>query len=217
MTATLFRDRDDAAERLAQQLQEFELHNPLVLGIPRGGVVTAAALAHVLSADMDVVLARKLRHPQQSELAIGALSEDGEIHINKDPEQIGRIDDAYLQQERRERFEELKRRRDLFRQIRPAASIEGRSVIVTDDGIATGSTMLASLVTVRAKQPRELIVAVPVAPPSGVEQLRRECDRLVCLMAPESFIAIGQFYQDFSQVSDDQACQVLEEFTPASS
>jgi len=216
MTNDLFRDRADAARRLAAELKPLDLRNPLVLGIPRGGVVTAAALARELDAEADVVLARKLRHPHQPELAIGALSEDGEVHINKDIERMGGIDEEYLEQERQERFAELKHRREMFRSIRPAAKIEGRTVIVTDDGIATGSTMLAALATVRAKRPHELILAVPVAPPSSLQRLQDYCDRVVCPLAPESFMAIGQFYENFDQVEDEQACEVLRDFAPAS-
>lgn len=210
MKSTSFLNREDAARQLAQELKRREFRDPLVLGIPRGGVVTAATLAHELNAEMDVVLVRKLRHPLQPELAIGALSEDGEVHLNS--EVVAGVGEDYLQKEKERRFEELKDRRDMFRSVRPAAPIEGRSVIVTDDGIATGSTMLAALQIVRSHQPYQLIVAVPVAPPSSLDELRAHCDDVVCLMAPTSFLAIGQFYEDFAPVEDDQVCAMLRDF-----
>lgn len=208
-----FRNREDAARQLAQELKGRELRDPLVLGIPRGGVITAATLAHELNAEMDVVLARKLRHPLQPELAIGAVSEEGEVHLNRDA--AAGVSEEYLRQEKERRMTELQSRRDMFRSIRPAASLEGRSVIVTDDGIATGSTMFAALEVFKAHHPHEVIVAVPVAPPSTVEELRPHCDEVICLMAPEWFMAIGQFYEDFSPVEDEEVCAVLSKFVPA--
>jgi putative phosphoribosyl transferase len=213
MESETFRDREDAARQLAQELKGLELRDPLVLGIPRGGVITAATVAHELNAEMDVVLVRKLRHPLQPELAIGALSEDGQSILN--PETTGGFDENYLRREKEERFAELKSRRDMFRGIRSAASMEGRSVIITDDGIATGSTVFAAVRVVKAHNPHEVIVAVPVAPPSTLKELGPQCDRVVCLMSPESFMAIGQFYDDFAPVEDEQACAVLGEFAHA--
>lgn len=211
MGMTLFHDRQDAARQLAERLRDSHLYDPLVLGIPRGGVVTAAMLARELDADMDVALARKLRHPLQQELAIGAISEDGEVYIEEGFRDSD-LDEDYLQQERQRRMAELDHRRKMFREIRPAAEIAGRSVIITDDGIATGSTMHAALRVVRAKIPRETIVAVPVAPPGRFERLRSECDRAVAVLLPEDFMAISQFYEDFEQVDDEQVCEVLRGF-----
>jgi predicted phosphoribosyltransferase len=208
-----FRNRDDAAKQLAPKLGELELRDPLVLGIPRGGVIMAATLARELDADMDVALARKLKHPLQPELAIGAVAEDGQVYLN--PDVAGTVDESYVNEERRRRFAELRECRDAFRSIHPAASIEGRTVIVTDDGVATGSTMFAALRVVRAQKPHELIVAVPVAPPSTLEELRAKCDRVACLMSPEWFFAIGEFYDEFLPVEDEEVAALLREFAHA--
>jgi len=212
-----FRDREDAARQLAQEVKRLELHDPLVLGIPRGGVITAATLARELNAELDVVLVRKLRHPLQPELAIGAISEDGQAFLNPEREVAGDFSEDYLRQEQEQRFAELKARREMFRAVRPMATMEGRSVIITDDGIATGSTMQAAIQVVKAHDPREVIVAVPVAPPSTLDELRPRCDHVICVASPLSFFAIGQFYDDFTAVEDEQACAVLSQFAPAPS
>lgn len=214
MEAQIFQNREDAARQLAAALRDRELRDPVVLGIPRGGVVTACVLAGELGAECDVVLARKLRAPHQPELAIGAVAEDGEVYLSPHAGKVPGVDDDYLAQERDERHGELDQRRRMFRDIRPAAALEGRSVIVTDDGIATGSTMLAAVEILKRKGPHELIVAVPVAPPGRLNDIRRRCDYVVCLQTPESFMAIGQFYQDFDQVQDDQVKDILKRFAP---
>jgi predicted phosphoribosyltransferase len=216
----MFRNREDAAGQLAQRLLDRELCDPLVLAIPRGGVVTGAVLARALGADLDVVLSRKLRAPWQPELALGAVAEDGRIYLNPYFEDLPDSLEEYLDEERRYQLAEIDRRRHLFRCGRCAAPITGRSVIVTDDGIATGSTMIAALQAVRAQQPHELIVAVPVAPPERLTEVHGYCDDVVCLLAPENLRAIGEFYVDFTQVEDEQVVRLLREFArarPASS
>lgn len=217
MNTIIFRNRQDAAQRLAEQLRPLELVDPLVLGIPRGGVAIAAVLARELGCDMDVVLARKLRAPAQPELAVGAVSESGEIFLNRQAELLGiSAESDYLRQERQQRLSEIAQRRQRFRRVRPQAPLKGRSVIITDDGIATGSTMLAAIRAVRAEEPHEIILAVPVAPPERLDEIAREADRCVCLETPELFMAIGQFYQDFEQVDDETVTDLLREFAPAS-
>jgi predicted phosphoribosyltransferase len=208
----MFRDQEDAARRLAAQLKGRPLYQPLVLAIPRGGAVTGAVLAQELGADLDVVLSRKLRAPGQPEVAIGAIAEDGQVYLNPQAEAVFDLLEDYLIEERRQQLAEIARRRKLFRAVRPQAPIAGRSVIVTDDGIATGSTMFAALQAVKAQQPRELLVAVPVASPDRLEEIRRWCDDVVCLLAPEEFQAVGQFYADFTQVEDDEVVELLRAF-----
>jgi predicted phosphoribosyltransferase len=207
----MFRDREDAAHQLADKLVGLPLHDPLVLAIPRGGVVTGAVLARELGAELDVVLSRKLRHPMSPEFALGAIAEDGQAYLGPHAEGLVESLRVYLDQERRHQMSEIARRRKLFRAARPQARAEGRSVIVTDDGIATGSTMIAALQSLRGQKPRELIVAVPVASPDRLEQIRRWCDDVVCLLAPEDFEAVGQFYQDFTQVEDEEAVRLVRE------
>ncbi len=210
----MFHDREDAALQLAPLLKGRELHDPLVLAIPRGGVVTGAVLARELGAELDVVLSRKLHAPMQPELAVGAVSEDGRVHLNRHAQEVFGLSEDYLAGERRRQFGEIARRKALFRGVRPQAPVAGRSVIVTDDGIATGSTMIAALQTVRPQKARELIVAVPVASPDRLAEVGRWCDETVCLLQPEQFWAIGQFYEDFTQVEDEEVVELLREFAP---
>jgi hypothetical protein len=212
----MFRDREDAARQLATQLKRRSLVEPLVLAIPRGGVVTGAVLARELGAELDVVLSRKLRAPGQPELAIGAIAEDGQVYLNQFAEEFRTELEDYLAEERRHQLAEIARRRKLFRAARPQARIEGRSVIVTDDGIATGSTMIAALQAIKGQNPRELIVAVPVASPDRLEEVHHWCDEVVCLLTPTEFWAVGQFYLDFTQVEDEEVVRLLRASSPAS-
>jgi putative phosphoribosyl transferase len=205
----MFHNREDAARQLAASLKGRKLHDPLVLAIPRGGVVTGAILAEELGAELDVVLSRKLRAPDQPEFALGAVSEDGQVYLNQNARQFLDLEDDYLMEERRYQLGEIARRKMLFRAVRPQAVIAGRSVIVTDDGIATGSTMIAALQGLKAQEPREVIVAVPVASPDRLDEVRRWCDDVVCLLSPEAFWAISQFYANFRQVEDEEAVQLL--------
>lgn len=213
----MFQNREDAALQLAEKLRDRSFRDPLVLGIPRGGVVIGAVLARELGADLDVVLARKLRAPGQPELAIGAISETGEVFLSRYAEEGLDLPPGYLAEERTYQLAEIGRRQRLFRRARPQAPIAGRSVILTDDGIATGSTMIAALQVVRKQQPHELIVAAPVASPDRLDGIRCWCDEIVCVLLPEMFWAIGQFYEDFSQVSDEEVVQLLRQFAPITS
>lgn len=211
---SMFRDREDAAQQLAAAMRDSKLNNPLILAIPRGGVVTGAVLARELGGDLDVVLSRKLRAPSQPELAIGAISEDGQVHLNRRAVEALGVTDEYLQQERQHQLSEIARRKRLFRSVRPEARVSGRTVIVTDDGIATGSTMMAAMQTVRAQRPAQLIVAVPVAPLDRLPSFKACCDQFVCLYSPAEFWAVGQFYDAFPTIEDDQVLDILRNFAP---
>jgi putative phosphoribosyl transferase len=205
----MFRNREDAARKLAGKLRGRPLHDPLVLAIPRGGVAIGAVLAAELGAELDVVLVRKLRAPGRPELAFGAISEDGEVFLNDTICDSLAVSNKYLEQESRFQLQEIARRRKYFRQARPAARVSGRSIIVTDDGIATGSTMIGALKIIRGQQPREIIVAVPVAAKQRLQQTRSWCDDVVCLHQPEGFLAIGQLYDDFAQIGDEKVIDLL--------
>ncbi len=210
----MFRDREDAGRRLAAHLRQFELHNPLVLAIPRGGVVTGAVLARELNAELDVVLARKLRAPYQPELAIEAVAENGEVYINREAAESVGMPQEYLEHEKHYQMAAISRRKRLVRAVLPAAAIVGRSVIVTDDGIATGATMRAAVEMVRRQEPRELIIAVPVAPADTLGEFEALCDKLVCLAGVRRFWSVGQFYDEFPSVDDEEMLAILREFAP---
>jgi len=181
-----------------------------VLGIPRGGVVVAAELALRLNAELDIVLARKLRTPYHGELAMGAIAEDGQTFLNEYADLLtgelqGRIGPEIDKQTR-----ELSRCKQLYRTVRPRAPMVGRSVILTDDGVATGATMLAAIEMIKAEQPRELILALPVAPPKSVALLEPLCQRLVCLVTTDNFGALSLYYLFFEQVTDQRVVELLQ-------
>lgn len=207
----MFRNREEAGRQLVDAMKNRKLHDPLVLAIPRGGVPVGAVLAQGLDAELDIVLSRKLPAPGQPELAIGAISEDGQVYLNDDARGLVVKLDDYLVSECRHQMAEIARRKKLFRQVRPPARIAGRSVIVTDDGIATGSTMIAALQTVKSQAPEEIIVAIPVASPDRLKEVSKLCDHTVCLLAPEDFMSVGQFYWEFTQVEDQEAIRLLRE------
>jgi putative phosphoribosyl transferase len=206
----MFTNREEAARELGEALSCIPLKNPIVLAIPRGGVVIGKILADILGADLDVVLARKLRAPHQSESAIGAISENGCVYLNPDSQDILLFHEEHLSKERRFQLEEIARRKELYRTVHPAVELAGRSVIVTDDGIATGSTIMAALKAVHPQRPYEVIVAVPVGCPDRIKQLRHWCDKVVCIQQPEHFEAVGQFYEEFPPIDDDRVIQLLQ-------
>lgn len=206
-----FRNREDAALQLARRLKPLKLETPVVLAVPRGGVVIGAILARELGGELDIVLARKLRAPYQRELAIGAIGEDGAVYLDPLTRRAEGVSDAYIEEERRRQVAEIEHRRTLFRAAAPAVDVTGRPVVLTDDGIATGSTLQAALHVLASAKPREVILAVPVSPLDAIERFRRQCDRVVCLLEPAYLGAISQFYADFTQVEDDEAVRLLRE------
>ena len=209
----MFRDREDAGHRLATVLRKRELREPVVLAIPCGGVPVGAVLASELDTELDVVLAAKLRAPGRPELSIGAVSEDGEVILNHFAKKAAGCTDKYLVAERHHQLEQLAGFKDAFRADRPAVSVTGRSVILTDDGIGTGSTILAALQTVKHWHPHEVIVAVPVASVECFESLdtiRKACDGFVCLHKPTQFWSVEDFYADFTLVTIEHAVDLLQ-------
>jgi len=208
----LFSDREDAGWMLVERLRGSTMEKPLVLAIPRGGVEVGAVLARGLGAELDVVLSRKLRAPHQPELALGAVSENGEVYLNHFASAMTDVGDVYIEAERQRQMAEIQRRRVMYRDVRPQAPIAGRCVILTDDGIATGATMIAGLRTVRAAGAKWIMVAVPVGAPDRIDAIRPLCDRVECLLEPDGFWAIGQFYRNFEQVTDDRVVELLREY-----
>jgi putative phosphoribosyl transferase len=207
----VFRDRTDAGARLAHELERFRVDDPVVLGLPRGGVPVAFEIACALDAPLDVVVVRKLGLPSQPELAMGAVGEGGTTVVNDRVVHYARVSpDALAAVANRERAE-VERRARQFRGDRPALPLTGRTVIVVDDGIATGSTAHAALRVVRAQGAARVVLAVPVAPPETVAELRAVADEVVCLESPRppSFFAVGQWYANFTQVTDDEVNALL--------
>jgi len=204
-----FRDREDAGQRLAQAFTGIQLRDPLVLAIPRGGIVLGVILAKELGAELDVVVTRKLRAPMQLELAYGALGEDGTEVLDEVVVGALGLTSSQMKAEHRHQSEIIQKRLRQYRLIRPPASVENRSVIIVDDGIATGSTMLAALKLIRRKNPYELIAAVPVAPLGRVQWISQHCDRLICLHTPEDFVAVGDYYSLFDAIEDLQVEELL--------
>ncbi len=205
----MFRDRLDAASQLADKLGAYRGRKPLVLAIPRGAVPMARLIAERLDGEFDVVLVRKLRAPWQPELAIGSVDETGWTYIAPFAASAG-ADAQHIEQEKRKQLETIRQRRAQYTPLRPHIDPAGRIVIVVDDGLATGATMIAALYGLRQQQPAKLICAVPVSPPDTLEQVRPLADEVLCLQTPEWFQAVGQFYRHFDQVEDEEVITLLK-------
>jgi len=204
-----FADRLDAGKRLAQALADFHGKIAVVLAIPRGGVVVGFEIAAALVLPLDVIIPRKLGAPGNPEFAIGAVTEDGSMVLDDSVVAYLGVSRGYVEEESERQRSEIARRMTLYREGAPATEVRGKDVIVVDDGIATGSTMKAALLSVKNRGAKSVTVAVPVGPPSTIQELTRLSDRVVCLYMPEYFEAIGQFYEDFSQTSDDEVLRLL--------
>lgn len=209
-----FDDRSDAGRRLAKALAEYRGRGAVVLALPRGGVPVAAEVAAALNAPLDLILVRKIGVPTQPELAMGAVV-DGTAPIvvrNEEVIELSGVTADEFDATCASELAEIERRRKLYIGDRARADIAGQVVIVIDDGIATGATTEAALQAIRKRKPKELVLAVPVAPRDTVEKLRSEVDSLICLETPEPFGAIGYFYRDFRQISDREVMAILKRF-----
>lgn len=228
----IFRDRQHAGELLRRPLVSLlgdespTADPPIVLGLPRGGVVVAAEVSHALHAPLDVLIVRKIGAPWQPELALGAIAMIGggsggagasagavETVLNRETIDALGIGEDFIKQEVEAETAEARRRSDRFRASRPPINVAGRVVVVVDDGIATGATVKAALHAIRRQKPRRLILAIPVAPPDVVHELRSEVDDLICLSSPDFFSSVGGAYRDFAQTSDEEVVSLLR--TPA--
>lgn len=204
----IFENRVAAARQLAAALSEYRNKHPLVLAIPRGAVPMAKVVADELNGELDVVLVHKMCAPGNPEFAIGAVDESGEVYLADYAEEVG-ASEQYIRHEVSTQLSAIRQRRAQYTPVQQPIDPAGRVVIVIDDGLATGSTMLAALHALRAKKPLELVCAVPVAPPDTLEKVRSHADRVVCLSTPSNFRAVAQFYANFPQVTDEEVIAAL--------
>lgn len=202
----MFRDRQEAAERLAVRLKKLTGTNPLILAIPRGGVPMGRVIADALDGELDVVLVRKIGAPGSPEFAIGAVSEDGSISMEETARHFRQED---IKREIKIQQDLIAERRQRYSPIRPPIDPSGRHVVVVDDGSATGATMAAALTALGTRKPTRLIAAIGVAPPDTLAHLETLADEVICLKSPRRFLAVGQFFADFTQVEDDDVMTLL--------
>ncbi|MGE3819880.1 MAG: phosphoribosyltransferase [Isosphaeraceae bacterium] len=214
---TPFRDRAEAGRKLAGKLTAYaDRHDVLVLALPRGGVPVAYEVARELGAPLDVFVVRKLGVPGHEELAMGAIASGGTLVLNEDVVQALRIPDRVIEVVAARERRELERRERAYRGDRPPPDVRGRVVLLVDDGLATGSTMRAAVAALRRLGPARLVVAVPTSAPSTCEEFRQEADECVCDLTPDPFHAVGLWYEDFSQTTDDEVRDLLERSASAS-
>jgi len=205
----LYRDRIEAGMVLAERLQPYRGPQTLVLGIPRGGVTVAAEVARLLESELDVIVARKLGAPGRQELAIGAVTADGGRFLNQDIIAALRVSEPYIEAVTKVQMDEAHRREEWLRSLRPAAPVADRTVVLVDDGLATGATMRASARSLQQRRPARLVAAVPVGSRTACAALRPEVDEVVCVRQPEPFLAIGIYYHHFDPVEYEQVRQLL--------
>jgi putative phosphoribosyl transferase len=207
----MFTDRRDAGRRLAGALEHFRGMHAVVLALPRGGVPVGFEVARALDADFDLLLVRKIGVPGHEELAMGAVVDGAhpQLVLNEEILELVPLPPGYMETAKKQQLAEIERRRHLYLGGTGAIDVDGRIVIVVDDGIATGATMKAALRGIRRSEPRRLVLAVPVAPQSSVDELTAECDEIVALETPEAFRAVGLHYADFTQTTDDEVIQLL--------
>jgi predicted phosphoribosyltransferase len=211
----LFKDRIDAGKQLAEKLKDHVGRDGIVLAIPRGGVIVGAEIARSLGLDFDLIVPRKIGSPQNPEVAIGAVTQDGSVLLNRHLVDMFGISESELQELVSREIKEIERRRSLYGAGETTGDYAGRQIVVVDDGVATGHTMFASLRSARKLHPKELILAIPVAPRETLEELKKEVDYVVCLIAPDNFYAVGQFYERFDQTSDEEVVKIMKELKKA--
>lgn len=204
------KDRRDAGRRLAASLAPYGDERPIVLALPRGGVPVGAEVSRALGAPLDVFIARKLGAPGQPELGIGAVAQGGVLVLNERIVRSLKLTQEHVRRAAEGEFGEVRRRLRLLRGDRPEPEVRGRTVILVDDGLATGATARAAILALRGRNPRRLVLAVPVCPPHTADVLRTEVDEIVVLATPPDFYAVGSYYEDFEQVADDEVIRLLE-------
>jgi predicted phosphoribosyltransferase len=205
-----FKDRTEAGTQLGEALREREIDVDIVLAIPRGGLPLGRAVADVLDVPLDIVVASKIGAPGNPELAIGAVASDGSVWRNEEAFHGTGADEEYFEQEREREAENARQKADRYRGERSEPDLTGKTVAVVDDGVATGSTVRACLQMLRETDARRIVLAVPVGPPDTIHELQELADEVICLKTPSSFMGVGQFYERFDQVSDEEAMAYLE-------
>ncbi len=206
----LFEDRRQAGKKLVDKLKPYHEKEPLILAVPRGGVTVAEPVWESLGGDLDLIITRKIGAPYQPELAIGAVTGDGFVMVNESIVSRLNVTGDYIDKAVEKEQNEIRRRLEIYRGKRPLPVVDKRLVILIDDGVATGYTLMAALRSLQEKKPSELILAVPVGPPDTLNMLENEVDELICLEAPAHFAAVGQFYRHFDQVSDAEVSAILK-------
>ncbi len=211
----MFRNREDAARRLAEQLSGVAYKEPLVIAISNGGVVTAATIAEILGAELDILHTRRLRAPGDPTLAIGTIAETGDVHLNHHARRFLASPDwfHYLEGERESHLTEMQEAMGRMHQVLPPAHVAGRSVLAVDDGVATGSTMIVALKAVRFEMPRELIAVAPVVAADITEEVSERCDKLICLESPEELREVRDWYEQYEEVTEEHARAILKKFS----
>jgi len=207
----MFNDRRDAGVHLASRLEEYKGQTGvLVLALPRGGVATGYEIAHYLKVPLDIVIVRKIGFPGQPELAIGAVSETGRVVLNESIISTYGVSKDYIEREVSQQKKEISRRAELYRKGKRLPSLEGKTIILVDDGVATGATMKAAIITLKEEKSKKLIVALPVAPVGMADEIEQMADTFICIETPFDFMAVGAYYHDFTQVSDEEVIDLLE-------
>jgi putative phosphoribosyl transferase len=211
---TPYENRSAAGKALARLLAKYTSDRPVIVGLPRGGVVVAAEVATALQADLDIIIAGKLRAPYNPELAIGAITEDGQVYLNSLAIRSLHIKDSYIEEEKKERLVAMKAKLNLYKAVRRKISLKGRTVIIVDDGLATGSTMISAIQAACASGAKKIVVAVPGGPSDTLEAIQKmeEVTDAVCPLVPDMFFAVSQLYYDFRQVEDDEVVGILRDF-----
>jgi len=206
----IFNDRRDAGKKLAEKLVKFKEERPVILAIPRGGVVIGREIANALNAPLSIIVPRKLGAPYNPELAIGAVTRDGSTTLNEELIVSMNVSQSYIEKEKKRQMDEIERRIEKYKTME--IELRDRVVILVDDGIATGATMLAAIKSVEKKYPKKIVLAVPVGPPDTIKEMGRGVDEVVCLYTPAFFMAIGSFYRNFEQTTDDEVIEILKSF-----
>lgn len=207
----IFLDREDAGKKLSEELKKFKNENPIVLAVPRGGVIIAYETIRQLGYKWDLIIPRKLGAPHNKEIAIGAVSADGTYFVNDYYVSRLGITKDYIEQEVSMEVKEIKRRLEEYRGSETLSNLKDKTVIIIDDGIATGYTILAAVKSIKKQEAKKIVLAVPVAPRETFEEFQEIVDEFICLYIPDDFYAVGAYYSDFKQVEDDEIFRIIIE------